>query len=72
VTSSGSVGKGALLLFFYSIGQSFLVAAAGLFTSRLKAFLEIEKNIGALEYMRKIGGLFIALLGLYVILRPHI
>lgn len=72
VATTGSVARGGLLLLSYSLGQSFLVGAAGLATSGLKGFLEKERNLNALEYLRKAGGLVIALLGLYLLLRPYI
>ena len=72
VATTGSVARGGLLLLFYSVGQSFLVGMAGLATSEFKGFLEKERNLNGLEYLRKAGGLVIALLGLYLLLRPYI
>ena len=72
VASSGSVVRGALLLLCYSIGQSFLVALAGLATARFGAFLEKDRNVRALGLMRAAGGVVLLGFGLYVIVRPYI
>lgn len=71
VASSGSAARGALLLLCYSIGQSFLVAVAGLATARFGAFLEKDRNVKALGLLRAAGGVVLMGFGLYVIVRPY-
>ena len=72
VAARGSVGRGAVLLIFYSIGQSFLVAAAGLATSAFQGLLESASGRRALDLLRKAGGAVIIAFGLYVLARPYL
>lgn len=72
VSATGSISKGAVLLFFYSTGQSFLVAAAGLATSAFQGLLESAKGMRALDLLRKAGGAVIIASGLYVLARPYL
>lgn len=72
VAVSGSVIRGALLLFAYSIGQSVLVAASGLATSQFQSVLASSRGQRAVDALRKLGGTVIIGFGLYVILRPYL
>ena len=72
VASSGSAARGAVLLLCYSVGQSFLVALAGLATARLKGFLEDSRNARALQLLRMVGGAVVAAFGVYILVRPYI
>ncbi len=72
VAATGSIAKGAVLLLFYSLGQSLLVVAAGLAASGLQAFLESGKRVRALDLLRKAGGAVIAVFGIYVLVRPYL
>ncbi|HHW26766.1 MAG TPA: cytochrome c biogenesis protein CcdA [Firmicutes bacterium] len=68
VATTGSVLRGGSLLLAYSLGQSMLVIAAGLATSRLRDFLSFGKNASILPLLRKIGGAIIFAFGLYMLL----
>jgi cytochrome c biogenesis protein CcdA len=72
VATTGSIAKSALLLLFYSLGQSFLVAVAGLATSSFRAFLENGRRARALDLLRKAGGAAIVVFGVYILIRPYI
>ncbi len=72
VAATGSVSRGALLLLFYSLGQSALVIFAGLGTSAVQGVLESSRGIQALELFRKAGGAVIVGFGLYLLLRPYL
>ncbi len=67
VAATGSAGKGALLLLAYSLGQSLLVIAAGLATSRFRDFLAGRKAGVFLARIRQAGGAIILATGLYMI-----
>ena len=60
VASSRSVVRGGILLLGYSLGQSALIVFAGLFASRFKQLLESERNLRAVDIVRKAGGAAIA------------
>jgi cytochrome c biogenesis protein CcdA len=64
--------RGAALLFFYSAGQSLLVAVAGLATSAFRGFLESAGGLLALDVLRKAGGAAIAVFGVYMLVRPYL
>ncbi|HHY34082.1 MAG TPA: cytochrome c biogenesis protein CcdA [Firmicutes bacterium] len=72
VATTGSLVRGAMLLLAYSIGQSLLVILAGLATSGFRAFFEKERNVAALELLRKVGGALILGVGLYLLIRPYL
>jgi cytochrome c-type biogenesis protein len=72
VAVSGSVSRGVILLFAYSIGQSVPVAASGLATSRFQSALASSRGQRAVDALRKLGGTVIIGFGLYVILRPYL
>lgn len=72
VAATGSIARGAILLLFYSLGQSVLVASAGLATSAMRGTLESARGLRALEIMRKAGGAVIILFGLYILARPYL
>ncbi|HHX27600.1 MAG: cytochrome c biogenesis CcdA family protein [Bacillota bacterium] len=72
VAVSGSVSRGVILLFAYSIGQSVLVAASGLATSRFQSVLASSRGLRAVDALRKLGGTVIVGFGLYLILRPYL
>ena len=72
VAVSGSVSRGVLLLFAYSIGQSVLVAVSGLATSRFQSVLASSRGQKAVDALRKLGGTVIIGFGLYLILRPYL
>lgn len=72
VAVSGSPARGALLLFSYFAGQSLLVAASGMATSRFQAALAGTRGQKAVDTLRKIGGTVVIAFGLYVILRPYL
>lgn len=72
VAATGSIARGAILLLFYSLGQSVLVASAGLATSAMRNMLESAKGMQALETLRKAGGAAIMLFGLYILIRPYL
>jgi len=70
--SSGSFLRGGILFFGYSLGQSLLVALAGVFTSVFLDFLENERGVLVIEVIRKIGGIVIAGFGGYLLIRPYV
>jgi len=70
--SSGSLMRGGMLLFGYSLGQSVFVILAGLFTSAFMGFLENEKGVLVVEVARKLSGIIIAGFGGYLLIRPYI
>lgn len=72
VAVSASVSRGVLLLFAYSIGQSVLVAASGLATSRFQSLLASSQGQRAVDALRKLGGTVIMGFGVYLILRPYL
>lgn len=72
VAAAGSVARGAVLLLAYSVGQSAIVAAAGLATSRFQAVLGSRKGLQAVESLRKLGGATIIGFGVYLLLRPYL
>jgi cytochrome c biogenesis protein CcdA len=72
VAATGSPMRGAALLFFYSAGQSLLVAVAGLATSAFRGFLESAGGLLALDVLRKAGGAAIAVFGVYMLVRPYL
>ncbi|MGE5579114.1 MAG: cytochrome c biogenesis CcdA family protein [Bacillota bacterium] len=72
VAATGSIARGAVLLLFYSLGQSVLVASAGLATSAMRGTLESARGLRALETLRKAGGAVIILFGLYILARPYL
>lgn len=72
VAATGSMARGAVLLLFYSLGQSVLVASAGLATSAMRSTLESARGIRALETLRKAGGAVIILFGVYILARPYL
>ncbi len=69
---AGGVLKGAVLLLAYSLGQSVLLVAAALAASRLRRFLEIEKNLVALDWARIAGGILTMGFGAYVLVAPYL
>jgi len=72
VAVSGSVGRGAFLLFAYSVGQSVLVAVSGLATSRIQSSLASSRGQRAVDALRKLGGTVIMGFGVYLVLRPYL
>jgi len=72
VAATGSIARGAVLLLFYSLGQSVLVIFAGLGTSAVRGLLESSRGIRALETLRKLGGAVIVGFGLYILVRPYL
>jgi cytochrome c-type biogenesis protein len=72
VAATGSVTRGAVLLLAYSLGQSVLVAAAGLATAKYQAVLGSRGGQKALALLSKLGGAVIAAFGVYLLLRPYL
>ncbi|QUL98280.1 MAG: sulfite exporter TauE/SafE family protein [Candidatus Fermentithermobacillus carboniphilus] len=72
VATSGSAGHGMTLLFAYSLGQSFLVAVAGIFAVNFRRFLEGGKKVYVLGIVRKAGGLLVLAFGIYLLVRPYL
>lgn len=72
VATTGSISRGAVLLLAYSMGQSVLVAAAGLATAKFQAVLESQSGQKAVETLRKLGGAVIIGFGVYLLVRPYI
>lgn len=71
VAGTGSITRGAVLLFFYSVGQSSLVAAAGLATAGFRGFVE-GRGMRALEALRVLAGAVIVVFGIYLLVRPYL
>ncbi len=72
VAATGSLVRGAMLLLAYSLGQSLLVVLAGLATSGFGAFFEQERNVAALQSLRKVGGGLVLAIGVYLLVRPYL
>jgi cytochrome c biogenesis protein CcdA len=69
VASSGaSVPYGALLLFAYALGHSALVLAAGVSAGAAKSFVVSPRLARAGTVLRKVAGVLIAAVGVYVFL----
>lgn len=69
---SGSIVSGIGLLFAYFLGQSLLVAAAGLAFTRLTVFLEDMGKKRWLSGLRLAGGAALIGFGIYLLVRPFL
>jgi cytochrome c-type biogenesis protein len=65
IASKGSYAYGALLLFFYALGQGFLIIVAGTSIGMAKGLLESRHLQKASSWLRKAAGVVIILVGLF-------
>lgn len=63
--SGSSLWWGGLLLFVYALGHSILIMAAGTSMGAAKSLVENKKTVRVMEYMRRITGVMIILVGFY-------
>jgi cytochrome c-type biogenesis protein len=67
VATKGRVLYGVALLFTYALGHCLLMLLAGTFTGFIEAFVKARGVVNISQWAKRLGGLVIALVGLYLI-----
>jgi len=67
VASKGQVLYGIALLFTYAVGHCLLMLLAGTFTGFIEAFVKARGVVNISQWAKRLGGLVITLVGLYLI-----
>lgn len=65
IASKGKLAYGGLLLFLYALGHCALILIAGTSMGLAKEFIESKRLNRGLDYLRKVSGVLIILIGLF-------